>query len=290
MTQQFQVEEREFNIDGLRICGREWGSGGRPLLALHGWLDNAASFDALGEWLGEHVGDIHMLAIDLPGHGLSDNKPAHASYQIWDDLLIILAVADAMGWEQFGLLGHSRGAIMSVLLTAACPERVSALICLDGLIPEPVKVEDTAQQLGSYLQDCRRLHERKPRVFKSLDEIVKARVKVMPMGEQAARKISERAAIKTQGGYIWNSDPRLKAASAFKLTQDHLQAILASLDVPVMLVVAESGFGRYPQIKAMTALIKDCHFRQLPGSHHFHMEAAAPEIGTLIQDFVARDC
>ncbi len=277
------VVEREFVIDGLCIHAREWGGAGIPVLALHGWLDNAASFDALGE----RIEGAHLLAIDLPGHGLSDKKPAHATYQIWDDLLVILAVADAMAWDKFVLLGHSRGAIMSTLLSASCPDRIESLVCLDGLIPGPVPVAETATQLGKFLKDYRNLHERKSSVFSSLDEIVAARRRAMPMGEAAARKISERAAIKTEQGYIWNNDPRLKAASAFKLSEDHLRVMLAAISAPVLLVLAEDGFARFPELSEMAACIENCRVERLPGSHHFHMEDAAAKIAALVSEFIA---
>lgn len=278
-----RVRERQFDIDGLCIHAREWGEQGLPVLALHGWLDNAASFDALAEQLT----DYHLLAIDLPGHGLSDNKPAHATYHIWDDLLIILAVADAMAWDRFVLLGHSRGAIMSVLLTSGCPERISALVCLDGLVPGPVPIEETHLQLGKFLKDYRSLGERRTRVFQSLDDIVAARQRVMPMSEAAARKITERAARQSEQGYIWNSDPRLKAASAFKLSEAHLRVILSSLQVPLLLVLAEEGFARYSQLLELLPNIDGCTVERLPGSHHFHMEEAAGNIAALIRKFLS---
>jgi len=276
------TRERQFDIDGLCIHAREWGESGVPVIALHGWLDNAASFDALAEYLGGY----HVLALDLPGHGLSDNKPAHATYQIWDDLLVILAVADAMDWDTFVLLGHSRGAIMSMLLSAACPERINALVCLDGLVPGPLPVEETHLQLGKFLKDYRRLGERRARVFKSLDEVVAARLQAMPMGEAAARKIAERAAIQTEGGYIWNSDPRLKAASAFKLGEDHLRVLLSSLSIPVLLILAEEGFARYTELLDLADCVRGASVKRLPGSHHFHMEEAAEEIAVLIRRFL----
>lgn len=279
-----KVAEREFDVEGLCLHAREWGDSGIPVLALHGWLDNAASFDALGELLT----GVHLLAIDLPGHGLSDNKPAHATYQIWDDLLVILAVADAMGWDEFVLLGHSRGAIMSMLLTAACPERIKALVCLDGLIPGPLPIEETALQLGKFLKDYRNIGSRKARVFSSIDDIVTARMRVMPMGEAAARKISERAAIKTDSGFIWNSDPKLKAASAFKLSEEHLRVMLSALTAPVMLVLAEEGFARYSQLLEMVDCIPNCEVKRLPGSHHCHMEEAAGEIAEWVSEFIRR--
>lgn len=276
--------ERQFELDGLTIHARLWAGEqtGLPLLALHGWLDNAASFDALGErWRGGP-----LLAMDMPGHGLSDNKPAHATYQIWDDLLVILAVADAMGWERFGLLGHSRGAIMSMLLASACPERVAALICLDGLVPEPVRAEDAPTQLANFLRDYRALPQRQPRVYASLEEVVAARQRAMPMGDAAARKIAERGASRVADGYTWNSDPRLKAASAFKLTETHLRALLAALKMPVLILLAEEGFGRFAPLDDLLPCIDQCRVERLPGSHHFHMEEAAADIARRIDDFL----
>ena len=54
------------------LRGLRWGStGDAPILALHGWLDNAASFVRLAPLLA----DADVVAIDLPGHGYSDHSP-----------------------------------------------------------------------------------------------------------------------------------------------------------------------------------------------------------------------
>ena len=40
--------ERTFDVNGLTFTAKEWGSPGyTPVIALHGWLDNAASFDLM---------------------------------------------------------------------------------------------------------------------------------------------------------------------------------------------------------------------------------------------------
>ena len=51
---------------------------GYPILALHGWLDNALSFASLAPLLT----DYHMIALDLSGQGLSDHRSPDATYHI----------------------------------------------------------------------------------------------------------------------------------------------------------------------------------------------------------------
>ena len=63
----------EWHVNGLKIAGLAWGQPDRtPLLALHGWLDNAASFAILAPMLDQY----YVVALDLTGHGLSACSPA----------------------------------------------------------------------------------------------------------------------------------------------------------------------------------------------------------------------
>ena len=107
------VREREFDVNGLKISCKEWGRPGyTPIIALHGWLDNAASFDNLMP----HLDNIHLIAMDMAGHWLSDHRSADSSYEPWIDVGEVISLADQMLWEDFTLLGHSRGAIISGLV------------------------------------------------------------------------------------------------------------------------------------------------------------------------------
>lgn len=53
--------------------GKWWGPRDKqPIIAIHGWQDNAGTFDPLIELLPK---DLSILCIDLPGHGLSSHIP-----------------------------------------------------------------------------------------------------------------------------------------------------------------------------------------------------------------------
>ena len=89
----------------------------RRVLALHGWLDNAASFVPLSA----HLRDIDLVALDMPGHGASAHLPLGADYLLLAFVRAAFAAADALGWERFALLGHSLGGVIASLMAAALP-------------------------------------------------------------------------------------------------------------------------------------------------------------------------
>ena len=64
--------EVRFSLPSLEVAGKVWGEpGGIPVIGLHGWLDNAATFDHIAPALK----GVQLVALDLPGHGLSDHLP-----------------------------------------------------------------------------------------------------------------------------------------------------------------------------------------------------------------------
>ena len=104
------IGERVFNVRGLILAAKEWGAlGSKPVIALHGWLDNAASFDLLLPSLK----DTHVLAIDSAGHGQSAFRSSDAGYELWQEIPEVIEIADQMGWADFALIGHSRGAVIA---------------------------------------------------------------------------------------------------------------------------------------------------------------------------------
>jgi lipase len=112
----------------LRV-GR-WGSGSTHVLAAHGVTANHLSFQALADHLPD---DITLVAPDLRGRGGSNGiagpygMPEHA-----DDLI---AVLDHLGVESAAVVGHSMGGFVAVVAADRHPERVDAVLLVDGGLP-----------------------------------------------------------------------------------------------------------------------------------------------------------
>lgn len=279
------VVERHFSVNGYQLAAKEWHAGARyRVLALHGWLDNAASFDVLAPLLPE----CHLVALDMPGHGLSDHKSVQASYNLWDDLLDVLAIADQLGWDQFILLGHSRGALMSVLLAGAMPERLSHLILLDAAWPQAVEPSLAPKQLAKFLRDNRSAHKKRLPRYTSIEDAVAARCRgFLPMSEGSARLIVERGIKQHQGEFHWTNDPRLSGASAFKMTDDHNEAFMAAITAPTLLMMAEQGLAGHMEQRDKLKQYGNIEQQVFAGGHHFHMDEPAADIAEKITAFIS---
>lgn len=280
-------EEVRFDVDGRVVAGVRYGRrGGLPVLALHGWLDNAASFARVLPALD----GLDAVALDLPGHGHSDHRPPPGSYDIWDDLLEILAVADELDFDRFVLVGHSRGAAVATLLAASEPERVAGLVLLDGAVPQPVDTADAPAQLHQYLADQRRATRKRLPRYRNFAAAVAARRRVMPMPLDAAELVVERGLAGNEtDGYHWRSDPRLTLASSFKLTEAHNRAFVDALACPTLVLLAEGGLGGHEAAVGRLRQYDRWAIEILPGCHHFHAAAAtAAAVAQRVARFLAR--
>ena len=139
------VEEVRLSLPYIELAAHLFGpEDGLPVIALHGWLDNANSFARLAPKLQ----GVRIVALDMAGHGHSAHRPAGAGYALWDYVFDVLQVAEQLGWKRFALLGHSLGAIVSLVLAGALPERVTHLGLIDGVVPPTAAGENAAERLG----------------------------------------------------------------------------------------------------------------------------------------------
>lgn len=117
---------------GRRVYVRRWGlEGGQRLLFLHS-LGPAASGALLGPGIGPLAdAGFSIAAPDQPGYGQTPPLDADA-YAVPRLADLSWAVADALGWRELVLSGHSWGGSIAVHAAAARPERVRALVLVDS--------------------------------------------------------------------------------------------------------------------------------------------------------------
>lgn len=270
----------------LRTAGAH---GGTRVLALHGWLDNAASFVPLAARLP----GVDLVALDLPGHGRSDHLPPGAEYSLAGTVLAVLDAADALGWDRFAVAGHSMGASIGCLVAAAAPARVSRLVAIEGLGALADAEDRTAARLREAVAARRTLRGKPLRVFPDVDAAVRARMQASLIGESRlaeplVRQLVERGLRTVEGGHAWSSDQRLTVSTPTRMTEGQVRDLLRSLACPVLVVYAEPAqpYFAEPLRSERAALPPDVRVVRLAGGHHLHMDQPGA-VGAEVARFLA---
>jgi len=281
-----EAREIEIELPHLRLAARVFGDPALPkLLALHGWLDNAASFDRLAPLLCAH---FHIVALDLPGHGRSAHRPPRLWYHYVDYLGDVLAAADALGWQRFGLLGHSLGGAIASMLAGVEGDRIEHLLLIEALGPMSLAAEQTLTHLKRSLGERGQVGTL--RVFANAEEAAQMRVRgngMLSLSRDAARALIARGTMSVAGGVSWSSDPRLTLTSHTRYTEEQILSILAGITAPTLLVLAEPSppFLSEAMISSRSASVPGIRVVRLAGSHHLHLEEPQP-VARAILDFV----
>jgi lipase len=138
------------------------GEGPDPVVCLHGITAQHRAFNAAARYLGPSRG---IVGVDLRGRGDSD-KP-ESGYNLEAHAADVVRVLDHRGLESAVLAGHSMGAFVALKTALLFPERVRALVLLDGGWP---RVESKPEELTEEeKQEAAALEEGLARAFKRLD-------------------------------------------------------------------------------------------------------------------------
>ncbi len=274
----FTLQTPAGTLAGLRN-GRE---GAPRVLALHGWLDNAASFVPLAPYLD----DVDLVAIDLPGHGRSAHLAQGADYSFAYALHSVLDAADALGWDRFALLGHSMGAGIGSLVAAGCPQRIERGVFIEALGALAEVPERTVVRMREAVTATRALPGKRLRIFPDVEPAIRARMQANELSEPVARLLVERGVVAVEGGYVWSSDPRLTLPTMTRMTEPQIRDLVQGIECPARAIFADPAQPYLPDAlrRERVALMPRGELVVLRGGHHLHMEQPQ-DVAAAIGDF-----
>ncbi|XP_017108723.2 probable serine hydrolase [Drosophila bipectinata] len=269
------------------ISGRWYGNRTeRPILALHGWLDNSGTFDRLIPLLPDYIG---VLCIDLPGHGRSSPLPPGVQYSINDYVYIIPRVMREYNWKKVSLMGHSLGGVLSFIYGALAPHTIDMIISLDILIPLRVDIDNIASSLEKLLveeerQDQGNLHEPPSYTFSQLGTLL-AKGSHNSVTPELAPHLLHRQVIKSQlypERYYFSRDGRVKYYHYIDIDPGLDAEMARQLRRKPFLIIkgAMSPYlpSRVPAEGPMSILAENnphFEFHSIEGgTHHIHLHAA----------------
>ena len=260
-----------------------------PFIALHGWLDNCASFDCLTPYLS----NIQCLAIDLAGHGASDHYPGLIDYPLWSEVGAIYAIADQMGWQRFGVIGHSRGAMMALCLAGVYPERISHLLMLDALLPSLIRPEEAPQRMISSIEEVQRRVRRKISLYPSYNEAITARCqsRFSPLSKASAELLAVRGLVEVNSKFHWHADGKLWALSNLGVTKEILDSFVTRITAKCVLLLGENGLMQQLKTQPVALaqhqqIVKQLNIdvHTISGGHFLHMEESVQAVAQLVND------
>ncbi|XP_055376276.1 probable serine hydrolase [Condylostylus longicornis] len=299
-------EEIKIDVPWGHLSGIWYGSKlNKPLLALHGWQDNASTFDTLTPLLPSNVS---VLAIEFPGHGFSSPIPAGMCYRSVDFIFTIKFVMNAYKWKTIALIGHSLGSQVAFYFAALFPEKVEFLILLDAfqtklnLINNSIDImrfqaekfwtlylkNDSHKEPPSYTyEECvDKLHEG---TYKSVTK-------------DCAKYLLNRNLKKSElfpNKYYFIRDGRLKYNEMFNYSEDVGKEMARRITSPFLLLKAHDEGTSYHEEKkfiygAVELLRKsnsDFSFNIVSGTHHVHLcepEKVAKIVNPFLDKYYSR--
>lgn len=112
-------------VDGERIAFASRGRGRvAPLLLVHGFTGSKEDFASVMDDLSR---DRRVVAVDLPGHGDSEGADDPGAYGLGRLADWVLRFADALGLDEFHLLGHSMGGLVAQRTAMLASQRLQSL-------------------------------------------------------------------------------------------------------------------------------------------------------------------
>jgi pimeloyl-ACP methyl ester carboxylesterase len=118
--------------DGLRLRVIECGPArDDAVLLVHGWGGSVYSFSEMIPALA--AAGHRAIAIDLPGHGLSDKPTDDKNYSTRALSDAVMSAANAMGVRRFAFVGHSMGGALGLDLATRGERRLDRLVLINSV-------------------------------------------------------------------------------------------------------------------------------------------------------------
>lgn len=246
------------SVDGIEIHSTSAGAG-PTIVFVHGWTCDTSSWR---EQLPAFSDRYRVIALDLPGHGLS-GSPAPDEFSM--DLFAgaIEAVRAEAGAERIVLVGHSMGAPVIRQYALMWPEHVAGLVAVDGALD----LRGFGQR-GNGGQPPQLTPETRENMIRGMfvpqtPEPLREHILAMMLGTPAAT---------AQGAMSAMFDPSLRAARV--------------ITAPAVAIVA--GTADVPDVAAAADVLPNFDAMQIAGTGHFLMMEKPEAFNRALEDFLTR--
>lgn len=260
-----------FYSNRLKLQFWDWGTEGKPVLILvHGGLDHARSWDAVARELRN---DFHVYAIDLRGHGNSAWAPG-AQYGIVEYAHDLTVLADIIRSYPVHIIGHSLGAITSLLYTGLYPANVKKLVAIEGVGLPPIRSYQNSpvtDRIRNWIERVRSLEQRSHHSYPNLAAAVQRMKDANPfLSDQMAEHLTLHGTNwNGDGSLIWKFDNSVRVPAPFGLNVAEGKQVLNEITCPVLLFWGRQSFALDPEGDEVAAAIRNQRIVKVDQAGHW---------------------
>ena len=247
-------------LNSTQIHYQSHGKGKDALVLVHGWGCN------LNHWRDqnpEFSKRTRVLAIDLPGHGLSD-KP-ETKYDMDLFAAAIDAVMKDAGVERAVLVGHSTGTPVVRQFYRKYPQKTLALVIVDGGL-RPFGTKEQREQFMAPL--------RGPNWKEAGRQMFGGMTATLP------------AADKERVSSSFLSTPQHVLVSAMDAMSEESLYATDKINVPVLAILAKSPFWAPDTEQFLRSLAPDLDYQMWEGVDHFLFMGKPKEFNAAVIAFL----
>ncbi len=151
MATEHEFEEIYFTgRDGLRLYGRHYRaaatSGARPVICLAGLTRNSRDFHTIALALSQGTPARDVFTLDTRGRGLSEYDSDWKNYAVPIEMQDVIDFMMMLGLRNAGIIGTSRGGLITMVLAAVQPSLIGAIVLND--IGPVIEMEGLARIAG----------------------------------------------------------------------------------------------------------------------------------------------
>jgi pimeloyl-ACP methyl ester carboxylesterase len=254
------AQKKYAKLDTTKIHYVSEGKGKEAIVLVHGWTCNLDFWRDQVSGLSQRA---RVIALDLPGHGLSD-KP-----EIKYDMDLFAAAIDAVmkdaGVERAVLVGHSMGTPVVRQFYRKYPQKTLALVIVDGAL-RPFGTKEQREKLMTPL--------RGPQYKEVGVQMFAGMAATLPDADKERIKSS------------FLATPQHVIVSAMDAMGDESLYATDKINVPVLAILAKSPFWTADTEQFLRSLAPDLEYQMWDGVSHFLFMDKPKEFNTAVIAFL----
>ena len=244
------------------------GSGPRRVIVLNDWMCDTSTWDGARAYLdGER---FSWAFTDLRGDGRSRGRAG--AFTALEAATGVLALADALGWSRFAIVGHSMSTLVALHLAQHHADRIERAVLLTPAPPAGFGADNAG------LEGTRALAQG--------DDAMRMAVLTERFGDRLTRGWAAYKAARWRAG----ADPEAAATYAAMFMRDGVPDPTARIEVPVLAITGEQDapwMRRDAVVRSLSPLCDHLEVAALTDSGHYPMQEMPPLTVALVERFLA---